>query len=55
MVYHVNGNLNDCDLRNLKTVCLNCAFELSRSDSIWRRGDLEEDLAPSDPPVRRGR
>jgi hypothetical protein len=43
LVYHVNGNLNDCDLRNLKTVCLNCSAELVRSDSIWRRGDLEED------------
>ena len=43
MVYHVNGDLNDCDARNLKTVCLNCSIELVRSDSIWRRGDLEED------------
>ena len=44
MVYHVNGDLNDCDYRNLKTVCLNCSVELTRLDLPWRRGDLEPDL-----------
>lgn len=43
VVYHVNGNLNDCDLRNLRTVCLNCVVEITRLDLPWRRGDLEED------------
>jgi len=43
LVYHVNGNLNDCDLRNLKTICLNCVIEVTRLDLPWRRGDLEED------------
>ena len=43
LVFHVNGNLNDCDVRNLKTVCLNCAVEITRLDLPWRRGDLEED------------
>ena len=43
-VYHVNGNLNDCDVRNLRTVCLNCAVEVTKSDLPWRRGDLEADF-----------
>jgi len=43
MVYHVDGNLNNADLRNLKTVCLNCAAEISRSDLPWKPGDLEAD------------
>lgn len=44
MVYHINGDLNDCDLRNLKTVCLNCIQEITRLDLPWRRGDIEPDL-----------
>jgi hypothetical protein len=43
LVYHVNGDLNDSDLRNLKTVCLNCSVEVIREDLPWQRGDLEED------------
>jgi hypothetical protein len=43
LVYHVNGDLNDCELRNLKTVCLNCVVEITKLDLPWKRGDLEED------------
>lgn len=43
MVYHVDGNLNNSELRNLKTVCLNCAAVLTRQEPLWRRGDLEPD------------
>jgi hypothetical protein len=43
MVYHVDGNLNNNSLRNLKTVCQNCAVEIKKSDSTWRPGDLEPD------------
>ena len=42
-VYHVDGNLNNCELRNLKTVCLNCTVEITRLDLPWRVGDLEPD------------
>jgi len=42
-VYHVDGNLNNCELRNLKTVCLNCVQEVTKLDLPWRRGDLEPD------------
>ena len=43
LVFHVDGDLNNCELRNLKTVCLNCIAEITRLDLPWRRGDLEED------------
>lgn len=43
IVYHVNGDLNDCELRNLKTVCLNCIEEVVRLDLPWRPGDIEPD------------
>ena len=44
LVYHIDGNLNHCETKNLKTVCLNCVEELKRSDLLWRRGDLEPDV-----------
>lgn len=43
LVYHMDGNLNNSELRNLKSICLNCSIEVTRSDLPWRRGDLEED------------
>jgi hypothetical protein len=43
MVYHVDGNLNNNNLRNLKTVCQNCVIEISKQDLPWRPGDLEPD------------
>lgn len=43
LVLHVDSNLNNCELRNLKTVCLNCVADLKRTDSTWRPGDLEPD------------
>lgn len=43
VVYHVNGDLRDCTFLNLRTICLNCVVEVSKSDLPWRRGDLEED------------
>ena len=44
MVYHVDGNMNNIALRNLKTVCQNCVVEISKIDLPWRVGDLEPDL-----------
>ena len=43
LVYHVDGNLHNTALRNLKTVCLNCVAEISRLDLPWRPGELEPD------------
>jgi hypothetical protein len=44
LVFHVDGNLNNSEQRNLKTVCLNCVELLKKSDVTWRPGDLEPDL-----------
>jgi hypothetical protein len=40
----VDGNLNNNATRNLKTVCQNCAVEISKVDLPWRHGDLEPDV-----------
>ena len=44
VVYHVDGNLNNTALRNLKTVCQNCVIEIAKSDLPWQSGDLEPDV-----------
>ncbi len=44
LVYHVDGNLGNTDIRNLKSICKNCEVELSKSDLPWRQGDLEPDV-----------
>ena len=44
MVYHVDGNLNNSAMRNLKTICQNCCVEVNRLDLTWAVGDLEPDL-----------
>ena len=44
LVYHVDGNLHNTGVRNLKTVCQNCVVEITRTDLPWRVGDLEPDL-----------
>lgn len=43
LVYHIDGDLNNCDLKNLKSVCQNCTIELARGDLPWKQGDLEPD------------
>lgn len=44
LVYHVDGNLNNCSIRNLKTICLNCVVAIPRLDLPWQPGDLEPDI-----------
>jgi hypothetical protein len=43
LVFHIDGNLNNVDLFNLRTVCLNCVEIVKRRETIWKRGDLEVD------------
>ena len=43
-VYHVDGNLNNTSLLNLKTVCANCQIEIAKSGLGWRQGDLVPDF-----------
>lgn len=42
-VYHMDGDLNNVEPRNLKCVCRNCQIEVAKSDLIWRSGDLVPD------------
>ncbi len=42
-VFHVDGNLENIELINLRTICLNCVEVVKRKDVTWRRGDLEVD------------
>lgn len=43
-VYHVDGDLNNCTVSNLKTVCANCQRVLHREGVMWRQGDLTPDI-----------
>lgn len=43
LVFHIDGNLNNNDLFNLRTICLNCVEVLKRKDTTWKHGDLEPD------------
>lgn len=43
LVFHIDGNLNNNDLFNLRTICLNCVEALKRKDTTWKLGDLEVD------------
>lgn len=43
-VYHVDGDLNNCAVSNLKTVCANCQRVLHREGVTWRQGDLTPDI-----------
>jgi hypothetical protein len=43
LVYHIDGDLNNATVRNLRTVCRNCVEEIARTEVTWRAGDLEPD------------
>ena len=43
LVYHIDGDLNNATVRNLRTICRNCVEEIARSEVTWRPGDLEPD------------
>lgn len=43
-VFHVDGNLNNCRVSNLKTVCANCQRILHKEGIVWKQGDLVPDL-----------
>lgn len=44
LVYHIDGDMNNSSLRNLKTICLNCVVDIKKSDLPWRPGDLTPDV-----------
>ncbi len=43
VVFHIDGNLNNNQLINLRTICLNCVETVKRKEPIWKQGDLEVD------------
>jgi len=43
LVFHMDGNLNNTELTNLRNVCLNCSVEITKLELPWRIGDLIED------------
>lgn len=43
LVYHIDGNMNNATVRNLKTICLNCVVDVKKADLPWQPGDLEPD------------
>ena len=44
LVYHIDSNLNNANVSNLRTICLNCVEQVRRNNVTWRRGDLEPDI-----------
>jgi hypothetical protein len=44
VVFHVNGDLNDATITNLRSVCLNCVVEIDKQELPWRQGDLMRDF-----------
>lgn len=43
-VYYVDGNPDNCQFSNLKTVCANCQRVLHHFKLPWRQGDLVPDF-----------
>jgi hypothetical protein len=43
VVYHLDKDLNNCNLNNLRTVCLNCSVEVMQLELPFTKGDLLED------------
>jgi len=43
LVCHMDGNLNNSKVSNLKTICQNCVVDVAKSDLPWKQGDLEPD------------
>lgn len=42
-VFHIDGKLENTDLTNLRTICLNCVEVVKKKEVTWKRGDLEVD------------
>ena len=43
LVHHIDGNLNNCELINLRSICLNCVEVVKRNNTTWKIGDLTVD------------
>jgi len=43
-VYHIDGNLKNSAISNMKTVCANCQRILHLDNARWKQGDLLPDF-----------
>lgn len=43
-VYYINGNSNDTNWMNLKSICTNCQIEIKKSNMNWKPGNLIPDF-----------
>ena len=43
-VFHIDGDLNNCSLSNLKTICANCQRITQKQGAKWKQGDLVPDF-----------
>jgi hypothetical protein len=44
LVYHVDGNLANSSVKNLKSICKNCEITINKSTLPWKPGDLSVDV-----------
>lgn len=42
-VFHVDGNLENINPSNLRSICLNCVEVVKKKEVTWKRGDLQVD------------
>jgi hypothetical protein len=42
-VFHIDGDLDNIQLSNLRSICLNCVEVVKKKHVTWKRGDLEVD------------
>lgn len=40
-VFHIDGNLQNIEFSNLRSVCLNCIEVVKKKNVNWKRGDLQ--------------
>lgn len=40
LVFHIDGDLTNVSLTNLRSICLNCVEVVKRREVTWKRGDL---------------
>ena len=40
LVFHIDGDLTNVSLTNLRSICLNCVEVVKRKEITWKRGDL---------------
>ena len=42
-VFHIDGDLENSQQTNLRSICLNCVEVVKKKEVTWRRGDLQVD------------